>query len=64
MDVEGLAKLETKEELTILLGFFMTISKNIKRLSSTMKNFYKFAKVLVIVMAKLWPIIVLELIIN
>ncbi len=64
LDAEELAKYEIKVEHTIRLEFYMTISRNTRKLFNIMRNFYKFVRVSMIVMVKLWLIIVLELIIS
>jgi hypothetical protein len=64
LGAEELAKYEIKVEHTIRLEFYMTISRNTRKLFNIMRNFYKFVRVLMIVMVKPWLIIVLELIIN
>lgn len=61
-DAEGPAKLEMREEPTILWEFFMTISKSTKNLSTIMRNSCRCAKVSVTIMAKHSLIIALELI--
>jgi len=50
LDAEELERLEIKEDHIILLEFFMTILKNIRKLLNTILNFYKSVKVLMIAM--------------
>jgi hypothetical protein len=52
LGVEELVRLGIKEERITRLEFYMIILRNIKKQLNTMRNFYKFVKVLVIVMEK------------